>query len=153
MCYKPPNTKMWALRNAGVGVAPSPQVQIFDSPGDLSGIGELKVWNLHNTQVSSSRYWLLRDSVTWISPSFVQMVSAFLIGLFPVLFPKCRFNLMRQVPSNSELFKPQAALNESFLNKSTHIQYATKTQERTKQLQSSCWRNKILLPILGLNLF
>lgn len=151
MCYKPPNTEMWTLRNAGVGVGPSPQVQIFDSSRDLPGAGELQVWNLH-TQVSSRWYWLLRDSVILISFLFVQMVSAFLVELFPVLFPNCRFSLIRQVPSNSELFKLQAALNEGFLNKSTHIQYATKKQERTKQPQSSCWRNKNMLPILSLNL-
>lgn len=58
------------------------------------------------------------------------MVPALLTELLPVLFPKCRFSLIKQVPSNSELSEPEAALNEGFLNKSTCIQHATKTQDQ-----------------------
>lgn len=75
------------------------------------------------------------------------MVSALLFELLPVLFPKCKFGLIRQVPCNSEFSEPKAAFNEGFLNRSTHIQQATKTQERSKQPQSSCSRKKMMLRI------
>lgn len=92
----------------------------------------------------------LRTQLLKISFSYGQMVSAFLVELLPILFPKCRFSLIRQVPANSELCEPERALNEGFLNKCMHTSSKKKNhhtphiRKKSKQLLSSSSRKKII---------
>lgn len=48
------------------------------------------------------------------------MVSVLRAEFLPALLSQMQISLIRQVPSNTELFEPEAALNEGFLNKFTH---------------------------------
>lgn len=127
---------MRALQNLLVSVGPS---------GRSSSYAPLQL--LKAKAFMLSRFWRVKSLK---SQFLTAVISCWKIQLFGSLshlfkwcllyelnsclffFLKCKFSLIRQVPSNTQLCELEAALNGGFLNKFTHIKQTTKNVSKIK---------------------